>query len=273
MPTKPARSVTARGHRRRHRSVRGRTFAACEANRSDLEHAVVGVARRVDGADQPAVMEDRHREIAVPSFRHGHVDLHPVRESEEALRPHAVVDEVVERGEQRGPIHRRRGAVERGRIVRVGVPRPGPRAVRTRHGHGQHGAFGDEVGDGQRRTGQRRPRPEVGGGEHALGAERDLDAAANERRVVDLRRRAAPRARRAPADPRRASRRGVRRQPRRRRPRGARACGRRCGRRSSRRSATREPRGPRRRRSGAGHRPAADRGCGGAGRRCRPSTG
>ena len=72
---------------------------------------------RVDAADQSVAVQDREDVVAVLSFRNGDVDLDPVAEIPERLGAGTVVDQLVERRQQRGAIRHR--AVVR---VRVDVP-------------------------------------------------------------------------------------------------------------------------------------------------------
>jgi hypothetical protein len=79
----------------------------------------LAVRRRVELPDQPVVVQDRQREVAPAPLRRGLVHLEDVLEAEEVGRPGPVVDQAVERGQQR------RAARERA-VERRGVHPPGP---------------------------------------------------------------------------------------------------------------------------------------------------
>jgi hypothetical protein len=88
----------------------------------------------LDPADQLGTPEDREDVVAVLALRLGHEHFEPVVEAEQRLRPVAVVDQPVERREQRHPV----GDVAVGRVG-VRLPAVGRRA----HAEGAEPAFSE----------------------------------------------------------------------------------------------------------------------------------
>ena len=73
--------------------------------------AVASVEDGLDAADQLGAAEDRQDVVAVLALRLRHEHLEPVVEAEQRLRAVAIVDQAVERGEERDAVgHRRRRA-------------------------------------------------------------------------------------------------------------------------------------------------------------------
>src|SRR4051794_41887066 len=68
----------------------------------DAEDAGLAVGGRVELPDEAIVVEDRQREVAPPPLRGRLVHLEDVLEAEEVGRARAVVDQAVERRQQRG---------------------------------------------------------------------------------------------------------------------------------------------------------------------------
>src|SRR4051794_41943550 len=111
----------------------------------DAEDAGLAVGGRVELPDEAIVVEDRQREVAPPPLRGRLVHLEDVLEAEELRRARAVVDQAVERRQQRGAAGERsrerrgieaplaRDAVDDGGLARGGAgarpgwPRGGPR--------------------------------------------------------------------------------------------------------------------------------------------------
>jgi hypothetical protein len=79
-----------------------------------LELIRLAVALRIKPPNQPPVVEDGQHEVPELPLGLGDVHLELVAESEQPLRALAVIDERVERRQQRRPrLNRRRGAFKR----------------------------------------------------------------------------------------------------------------------------------------------------------------
>ena len=65
---------------------------------------VLPVEERLDPAHQPVADEDREHVVAVLPLRLGNVHLEPVAKVEQRLSTVAIVDQAVERGEERHPL-------------------------------------------------------------------------------------------------------------------------------------------------------------------------
>src|SRR5262245_6805149 len=77
--------------------------ARLEVQRRHPQDGCLAVGLRVDPAGKPRSDEGRHHVIAPAPVRYRHVHLEPVVEAEQRLRDAPVVDQAVERREQRGP--------------------------------------------------------------------------------------------------------------------------------------------------------------------------
>ena len=84
----------------------------------DVQDAGLAVEERVDAADQLVPVEEREDEVAVLALRLGDVDLEPEAEAEQLLGAVAVVDELVERRQQRRP------RLARSALQQLGVGQP-----------------------------------------------------------------------------------------------------------------------------------------------------
>ena len=77
-------------------------------DRVDAQHALGGIGGGVELPDQPVAVEDRQRVVAPDPLLDGLVHLEQVVELEELVEPLAVLDQPVERREQRGAARERR---------------------------------------------------------------------------------------------------------------------------------------------------------------------
>src|SRR5438034_5869128 len=85
----------------------------------DAQHVGLAVEGRIDSSDQPVTPEDRQHVVAVLPLRLWDIHLEAIEEAEQRLRAVAVVDEPVERREER----RAEWHPAVGR-VRMGLPLP-----------------------------------------------------------------------------------------------------------------------------------------------------
>ena len=89
---------------------------ALETERDDLEACALAIDLRIDRADEPITMEDRHGpEPADPKVLRD-VDLHPVAHTEEDLGALPVDDQVVKWRQQRGALGLWRARIREGEV-------------------------------------------------------------------------------------------------------------------------------------------------------------
>ena len=90
-------------------------------HRVDAEHSAGAVELGIDSPDETLAVQDRQHEVAVLPFGLRNVDLHAVVEVEERLGSRAVVDQPVERREERRAAH--------GTVVGIAVCDPATAAL------------------------------------------------------------------------------------------------------------------------------------------------
>src|SRR5204862_5699996 len=82
---------------------RNRLGAGLPVHRVDSQYSGLPVEGRIDPPDQPVAPEDRQHVVAVLPLRLRDIHLEPVEELEERVRAVAVVDEAIERRQERRP--------------------------------------------------------------------------------------------------------------------------------------------------------------------------